>query len=147
MKHTRILKAVALALVASAVACVDIDEKLITGVSSQYYATPDGLNSALIASYAQLRNFYGKEQLLSLTQVGTDTWQSGDQSGSNNLNFDAYNGQLNSQAAELANTWNPAYQVINTLNAALDRGPNTPGLTAATKNRLLGEAHFLRALE
>ena len=46
MKHTRILQAVALALVASAVACVDIDEKLITGVSSQYYATPDGLNSA-----------------------------------------------------------------------------------------------------
>jgi len=147
MKHTRILQAVALALVATAVSCVSIDEKLITGVSSQYYATPDGLNSALISSYAQLRNFYGKEQLLSLTQVGTDTWQSGDQLGSNNKSFDAYDGQLNSQAPELANTWNPAYQMINTLNAALDRGPNTPGLTQATKNRLLGEAHFLRAFE
>src|SRR4051812_32111350 len=104
MKHMRILQAVALALVATAVSCVSIDEQLVTGVSSQYYATPDGLNSALISSYAQLRGFYGKEQLLSITQVGTDTWQSGDQSGSNNLNFDAYNGQLNSQAGELANT-------------------------------------------
>jgi hypothetical protein len=147
MKHMRILQAVALALVATAVSCVSIDEKLVTGVSSQYYSTPDGLNSAVVSAYAQLRGFYGKEQLLSLTQVGTDTWQAGDQSGSNNQHFDAYDGTLNSQAPELANTWNPAYVMINTLNAALDRGPNTPGLTAATKNRLLGEAHFLRALE
>jgi starch-binding outer membrane protein, SusD/RagB family len=136
-----------LAVLASFAGCVSLDEKLITGVSSQYYSTPDGLNSALISSYAQLRGFYGKEQLLSLTQVGTDTWQAGDQLGSNNTNFDAYNGQLNSQAGELANTWNPAYQMINTLNAALDRGPNTAGIPAATKNALLGEAHFLRALE
>ena len=136
-----------LAVLASFAGCVSLDEKLITGVSSQYYSTPDGLNSALVSSYAQLRGFYGKEQLLSLTQVGTDTWQAGDQLGSNNINFDAYNGQLNSQAGELANTWNPAYQMINTLNAALDRGPNTAGIPAATKNALLGEAHFLRALE
>jgi hypothetical protein len=143
-----IVPVVSLAVLAAGFAgCVSLDEKLITGVSSQYYATPDGLNSALVSSYAQLRGFYGKEQLLSLTQVGTDTWQSGDQQGSNNINFDAYNGQLNSQAGELANTWNPAYQMINTLNAALDRGPGTPGITPAVKAGLLGEAHFLRALE
>jgi starch-binding outer membrane protein, SusD/RagB family len=138
---------VMLAILAGVPSCVNLDEKLITGVSSQYYSTPDGLNSALVSSYAQLRGFYGKEQLLSLTQVGTDTWMAGDQLGSNNINFDAYNGVLNSQAAELANTWNPAYQMINTLNAALDRGPNTSGIATATKNTLLGEAHFLRALE
>src|SRR6476469_6358688 len=116
MKHTRILQAVALALVASAVACVSLDEKLVTGVSSQYYATPDGLNSALVSSYAQLRGFYGKEQLLSVTQVGTDTWQAADQDGSDNKRFDWYDGNFNSQLAELTNTWNPAYVMINTLN-------------------------------
>ncbi|MEP6618398.1 MAG: RagB/SusD family nutrient uptake outer membrane protein [bacterium] len=143
-----ILPAVTVALLGAGVSsCVNLDEKLVTGVSSQYYATPDGLNSAIISSYAQLRGYYGKEQELSLTQVGTDTWMSGDQSGSNNTHFDAYDGQLNSQAAELQNTWNPAYQMINTLNAALDRGPNTPGITTTTKNTLLGEAHFLRAME
>jgi hypothetical protein len=142
-----LLPAVTLAILVGAPSCVGLDETLVTGVSSQYYSTPDGLNSALISSYAQLRGFYGKEQLLSLTQVGTDTWMAGDQLGSNNINFDAYNGILNSQAAELANTWNPAYQMINTLNAALDRGPNTPGIASATRNSLLGEAHFLRALE
>ena len=82
---------VTLAVLSSLAACVNRDEKLVTGVSSQYYSTPDGLNSAVISGYAQLRGFYGKEQLLSMTQVGTDTWQSGDQSGSNNINFDAYN--------------------------------------------------------
>src|SRR5215467_5113199 len=129
-----------------AAGCTSLDEKLITGVSSQYYSTPDGLNSAVIASYAQLRGYYGREQLLSLTQVGTDTWMAADQSGSNNKDFDGYGGGLNSTVAPLANTWNPAYQAINTLNAALDRGPATQGLSAAVKNSLLGEAHFLRAL-
>ena len=118
---TRILlSTVTLGLAAgAAVGCVDLDEKLITGVSSQYYSSPDGLNSAVIASYSQLRGFYGREQLLSLTQVGTDTWMAADQSGSNNKNFDSYDGGLNSQVAPLANTWNPAYQAINTLNAAI----------------------------
>ncbi len=69
-----------------------------------------------------------------------------DQSGSNNKDFDSYDGGLNSTVAPLANTWNPAYQAINTLNAALDRGPDAHGISAALKSSLLGEAHFLRAL-
>jgi hypothetical protein len=115
-------------------------------VSSEYYATPDGLNAAVVASYGQLRSFYGREQLLSLTQVGTDTWMAADQSGSNNKDFDSYGGGLNSTVAPLANTWNPAYQAINTLNAALERGPNTQGIAPSVKKTLLAEAHFLRAL-
>ena len=142
-----LLSTVALGLAGVGISgCVNLDEKLVTGVSSQYYATPDGLSSAVIASYAQLRGFYGREQLMSLTQVGTDTWMAADQSGSNNKDFDSYDGGMNSTVAPLANTWNPAYQAINTLNAALDRGPNTSGIPAATKQRLLAEAHFLRAL-
>jgi hypothetical protein len=138
---------VTLGLLVGAAACLDLDEQLITGVSSQYYSTPDGLNSALIASYSQLRSFWGREQLISLAQAGTDTWSDADQAGSNNREFGSYSGGLNSSVAPLANTWNPAYQMINTLNAALERGPNTQGIPAATKNRLLGEAHFLRAFE
>ena len=141
-----LLSTVTLGLVAGFAGCTSLDEKLVTGVSSQYYSTPDGLNSAVIASYSQLRGYYGREQLLSLQQVGTDTWMAADQAGSNNKEFDSYSGGLNSTVAPLANTWNPAYQAINTLNAALDRGPNTTGISAAVKNSLLGEAHFLRAL-
>jgi starch-binding outer membrane protein, SusD/RagB family len=142
-----ILGTVSLGLVAGFAGCVKLDENLITGVSSQYYSTPDGLNSAVIASYSQLRSFFGREQLMSLTQVGTDTWMAADQSGSNNKDFDNYGGGLNSTVAPLANTWNPAYQMINTLNAALDRGPNTAGISPTVKKTLLGEAHFLRAFE
>ncbi len=134
-------------VLAAVAGCVDLDEKLITGVSSEYYSTPDGLNSAVIASYSQLRSYYGREQIISLTQAGTDTWSDADQSASNNRDFGSYSGGLNSSVAPLANTWNPAYQMINTLNAALDRGPSTTGIPATTKNALLGEAHFLRAFE
>ena len=141
-----LLSTVTLGLLVGAASCMNLDEKLITGVSSQYYATPDGLNSAVTASYSQLRGFYGREQLMSLTQVGTDTWMAADQAGSNNKEFDAYNGGFNSTVAPLANTWNPAYQAINTLNAALDRGPSTTGISPTVKATLLAEAHFLRAL-
>ena len=51
MKRT-ILSTVSLGLVAAFAGCVNLDEKLITGVSSEYYSTPDGLNSAVIASYS-----------------------------------------------------------------------------------------------
>ncbi len=146
MKRT-LLPLVTLGLAAGLAGCVNLDENLITGVSSQYYSTPDGLNSAVVASYAQLRSFWGREQLISLAQAGTDTWSDADQAGSNNREFGSYSAGLNSSVAPLANTWNPAYQMINTLNAALDRGPNTQGIPAAIKNRLLGEAHFLRAFE
>ncbi len=146
MKRT-VLCTAALGLVAGIVGCVDLQEKLITGVSSEYYSTPDGLNSAVIASYSQLRSYYGREQLISLAQAGTDTWSDADQSGSNNREFGGYTGGLNASVAPLANTWNPAYQMINTLNAALDRGPSTTGIPQTTKNTLLGEAHFLRAFE
>lgn len=141
-----LLCTVTLGLVGGFAACVSLDETLITGVSSQYYATPAGLNSAVVASYAQLRDFYGREQQMSLTQVGTDTWMAADQSGSNNKDFDSYGGGLNSTVSPLANLWNPSYQAINTLNSALDRGPNTQGIPASTKATLLAEAHFLRAL-
>ena len=140
-----LLFTVTLGLMVAATGCTNLDEKLITGVSSQYYSTPDGLNSAIIAAYSQLRGYYGREQLLSLQQVGTDTWMAADQSGSNNKDFDSYGGGLNSTVAPLANTWNPAYQNINTLNAALDRGPSATGIAPSIKNSLLGEAHFLRA--
>ncbi len=141
-----LLPAVTLGLLAGLANCVSLDEKLITGVSSQYYATPAGLNSAIVASYAQLRDFYGREQQMSLTEVGTDTWMAADQAGSNNKEFDSYSGGLNSTVSPLANLWNPMYVSINTLNSALDRGPNLTGVPAATKLGLLAEAHFLRAL-
>ena len=146
MKRT-ILASVSMGIAVLIGGCMNLDEKLITGVSSEYYSTPDGLNSAVVASYSQLRSYYGREQLISLAQAGTDTWSDGDQAGSNNREFGAYNAGLNSTVAPLANTWNPAYQMINTLNAALDRGPDLQGVPSATKNRLLGEAHFLRAFE
>lgn len=143
-----ILRAVSMGLVGLAgAACIDLDEELITGVSSEYYSTPDGLNAAVNASYAQLRSFYGREQMISLFQAGTDTWSDADQAGSNNREFGAYNAGLNSSVAPLANTWNPAYQMINTLNAALDRGPLVQGVPASTKAKLLGEARFLRAYQ
>jgi hypothetical protein len=147
----KLLSAVMIGLGLSAVSCVSLDEKLITGISSQYYSTPDGLSAAVTASYSQLRNYYGREQMIKLALAGTDTWQAGDQATTDGVgsqqDFDKYNGNVVSSAASLANTWNPAYQMINTLNSALDRGPNTSGIPAATKATLLGEAHFLRALE
>ena len=87
-----------------------------------------------------------EEAMRRIERIVLKEWMAADQSGSNNKDFDSYGGGLNSTVAPLANTWNPAYQAINTLNAALERGPNTQGIAPSVKKTLLAEAHFLRAL-
>ena len=103
-----ILPTVTLALAVTAASCTSLDEKLITGVSSQYYSTPDGLNSAVIASYAQLR--YLSAGAAHVAHAGRHRHLDGRRPGRHQgtMKFiDNYAGNLNSNAGELANTWNP----------------------------------------
>ncbi|MES2179868.1 MAG: RagB/SusD family nutrient uptake outer membrane protein [Gemmatimonadota bacterium] len=150
MKQQLLSAAIVAAVIGGAVACISLDENLITGVSAAYYATPDGLPSALNAAYGQLRGLYGQEYHVQLEFVGTDMWNNADQAttGSNpgtNKDFDQYNAVVSSTSGSFASLWNASYSMINSLNTAIDRGTATTGIPQAQKDRLLAEAHFLRA--
>src|SRR5471032_650207 len=143
-------KLVALSLLAWAGGCISLDEPLVSKVTSQYYATAQGLTAASNALYSGLRGHWGREESMAISQLGTDTWFNGDQVAAGGAQawsyLNDYSVQLNSADARLQATWNNFYQQINIANAVLDRGPNTTNVTTAIKNSRLVEALFFRAL-
>ncbi len=134
----------ALAVVVGAAACVDLEEKLVGVLTTDYYSTPAGVDAAVNATYASLRNFWGREESEALTQMGTDMWTNGDQGGYKYLNF--YDAGLSSQAGWFAYPWQAFYQGINTANAVLDRADSITGVDPAVKRSRIAEVRFIRGL-
>src|SRR5881396_50712 len=79
MKNLRFM-AWGLALAALA-ACVNLDEQLVGTVTTTYFTTPAGLEAAVDGDYAQLRDFFGREESFAVTEFGTDLTTNGDQGG------------------------------------------------------------------
>lgn len=148
----RFLRAgLALALVAGAAGCVDLNEKLVSSLGANYATTQQGLTDLTNGIYAGVRGFNGGDTWYAMEQMGVDTWTAADQvsaGGAQNwVYLDNYNTQYNTLAAFINGQWGSAYQIIARANVVLDNGPNTAvggGLTQATKDSRLGEAHFLR---
>src|SRR5437763_16016443 len=67
---------------ATLTACVDLDEQLVGTVTTTYFSTPAGLAAAVDGDYAQLRDFFGREESFALTAIGTDLTSNGDQGAS-----------------------------------------------------------------
>lgn len=125
--------------------CVDLDEELVSGVSSTFYETATGLEAAVNAAYSELRTFFGREQSLNLAQMGTDTWSHGDQGGFKYIN--QYGVALNaSDNTNVLNPWATFYRGINNTNAIVERAAAVTGMDPELRDRRIGEARFLRAL-
>ena len=133
-----------LAVVAWSAACVDLEEKLVGVLTTDYYSTAAGVDAAVNASYSSLRNYWGREQSMALAQMGTDTWTNGDQGGYKYINF--YDAGLNASSGWFQYPWNSFYQGINTTNAVIDRADSITGVDPATKRSRIAEAHFIRGL-
>lgn len=54
--------------------------------------------------------------------------------------------QLQADNTAVTNVWIAIYDAVARVNLILQKVPDVPGLTAAQKNQILGEARFLRAL-
>src|SRR6266699_3744731 len=68
---------------AALTACVNLDEQLVGTVTTTYFTTPAGLEAAVDGDYAQLRDFFGREESFAVTEFGTDLTTNGGQGGSN----------------------------------------------------------------
>jgi len=140
------------ALAAGAVACND--DKFLTeqpydfvGPGNFYKNSADAI-AAVNAVYATFINstgdgYYGRNFPM-LVEFPTEAVTSGRLGGTNERSLpDNY--AMTPSHAYLATVWLSAYQAINRANAVLD---NVPGIDMADtlKQRVLGEAKFLRAL-
>src|ERR671925_210737 len=150
---TRLMNAgSAVVLLAGAAACVDLDEKLVSSLGSNYASTPQGLTDLTNGIYAAVRGFNGGDSYYAMQQMGVDTWTAADQVAAGGAQpwvyLDTYDAQYNSLSAFLNPQWQAGYTIIARANVVLDNGPSTPiggVLTQAIKDSRLGEAHFLRA--
>ncbi len=124
--------------------CKDLlDEKVVSGVTSEYYSTRAGFEDAVKASYAPLRSFYATELGMSLTVFGTDTYTNGADGSWKFLN--TYTNQFDARTGLVTGLWNNMYLAINTCNTVVDRANAVKGLDETLKNRRVAEARFLRA--
>ena len=120
-----------------------LDEQLVSQVGTEYISTPAGFNAAVQATYASLREYYGRESAMTMTVFGTDTYTMGADGSFKYVN--QYTPQLDSRTPFITSIWNALYIGINTANAVVDQAPNVAGLDAAVKKRRVAEVKFLRA--
>ncbi|MBD2699404.1 RagB/SusD family nutrient uptake outer membrane protein [Spirosoma sp. BT702] len=131
------------ALMLSGQACKDIlDEKVISLIGNDYINTPKGFEDASKAAYSSMRNFYGSERGLTMTEYGTDIYQAGADGSYKGFHF--YDTQMNSFVDIIQQMWEEIYKGINTTNAVIERAPAASVSDAIRKLRV-AEMKFLRA--
>ncbi|GAB3499242.1 hypothetical protein GCM10027341_22110 [Spirosoma knui] len=131
------------ALLLSGQACKDVlDEKVIALIGNDYINTPKGFEDASKAAYSSLRNFYGSERGLTMTEYGTDIYQAGADGSYKGFHF--YDTQMNSFVDIVQQMWEELYKGINTTNAVIERAPAATVSEAIRKLRV-AEMKFLRA--
>ncbi len=112
-----------------------------------YYTTPDHAEAALAAVYAQTRFINGGAGIFAnnfsmLEMVtGTAKTETGQNTDLNNLIGLSYNGDN----VFVGNWWNGPYSLIAQANLVIQKVPAITPMDEAQKNRILGEAKFLRA--
>ena len=129
------------------VGCADLTEDMVTDtVADDQFATPEGLDEALVGAYQPLRGFYGREPGLLMTLFGTDLFKEGQ---SYNPEWDSYGGGLNPSSQQEPQgqdlVWDRFYRGINNANTVIDRAAEIDNMSAEEKDRRVAEARFLRA--
>jgi hypothetical protein len=148
MRHIELKKSFTVlcvsAMLLAGQSCKDVlDEKVISSIGDDYLNTTAGFNSTVNAAYSSLRNFYGTERGLSMTEYGTDLYSAGADGSYKGFHF--YDSQLIGTVVIIQELWDELYKGINTCNALIDRAPNITGVTDAIKTQRIAEIKFLRA--
>ncbi|RYU97483.1 RagB/SusD family nutrient uptake outer membrane protein [Emticicia agri] len=137
------------AMLFSAVGCSDfLKENAPSNLTpTSFYTIPDHAEAAIAATYADMRIIFDGAGIFSSTwqlleaPTGTSTTETAQNSDLNNLYGLVYDG--NTQ--HVINYWNGLYKVVAQANQVLEKVPPITPMDAAQKNKILGEAKFLRA--
>lgn len=120
---------------------------------NNFYANATDALAATNAAYASfvtlpapLSNdgYYGRNFMM-VAEYPTEAVTNRLSAGNERSLFDNYNPVMNSAHPYLVTIWQSAYAGINRANAVIERVPTVP-MDTTLRNRLVGEAKFLRAL-
>lgn len=108
------------------------------------FSTENGINALVNSAYVNFASqFYGREDILMLTEGGTDLWINIANSGYGRQ-MTKYE-ELVATTGQIRNTWNRLYEIVNYCNAGLERIVEVPFTNEEEKNARIGELSFLRA--
>ena len=136
--------AAALLCTAAFSACkFDITEYNPSGITADnVFASPEGFETLVNASYSYTRWWYGKEDGYSISEMGTDLWMGGN--GDTHPTLTSYQ-NLGPTEAGVDLLWEKLYTAINLVNAGINRIDGAKYTDATRKKTRLGELRFLRA--
>lgn len=120
-----------------------LEESPKTVFTIEYLKTPAGLQSGAFALYSGMRYLYGPIGAILTTNSGTDEWTLGDQGVNSGQGLGAYT--LNSTQGDILTPWNRSFNNINLANGIIQFAPDIQ-MDATTKNTIVAEAHFFRAM-
>lgn len=145
-KQNFIIISLIVGVICAFTSCADyLKEEVISDVGYSYYNTAQGIEAGVGAAYASLRWAYSGENLHAIQQLGTDTYQEG-QEGSWNPALNRYENSLNPQLDLLYQFWENYYKGVSRTNAVLKSIPNVADMSDALKKTRTGEIRFLRGL-
>jgi hypothetical protein len=124
--------------------CRKLDEYNPSGSTAEaIWSTPEGMLTLVNATYSDLRNFYGKEDAVLMTEGGTDIWFNADKANYVNQ-FTRYEA-LTPSLGTNRNAFATFYKGLNLANAGINRIKDVVYTNAAEKNMREGEMRFNRA--
>ena len=154
MKNKIILGAMALATMFGTTSCGDDFLKEDAGhkVTDALLETPDGAIAMAAGLYANIRWHFGYEWAYGITLYGCDQFTNGADLTSepwntydnrlNPLDCTKANGAANNNCPPVSGLWNQMYYGISTANLVIDKAQKVAD--EDSRNKALGEAHFLR---
>ena len=119
-----------------------LDEYNPSGLTAEaVFTTPDGFEALVNAAYSYQRWWYGKEEGMNMSEMGTDLWMSA--AGDVWPDLSQYVNLQGTNAA-IRDEWTALYGAINLCNAGINK-INQAGLAPARKVQREAELKFLRA--
>ncbi len=95
-----------------------IKEELVTTLTEDYYKTDAGLEDLVKSAYAPLQWKFTGEQSYAMYNFGVDEFRAGDQF--NNIRYNAYDANLNSNDAFVNDLWTNNYAGIRRCNQGIE---------------------------
>ncbi len=154
MKNKIFISAMALATLLGTSSCGNdfLEENANHKITDALLETAEGAKAMAAGLYANLRWHFGYEWAYGITLYGTDEFTNGGDLTSepwntydsrlNPMDCTKANGAANNNCPAVSALWNEMYYGISTANLVISKAGNVAD--EDTRNKVLGEAHFLR---
>lgn len=154
MKNKIFISAMALATLLGTSSCGNdfLEENANHKITDALLETAEGAKAMAAGLYANLRWHFGYEWAYGITLYGTDEFTNGADLTSepwntydsrlNPMDCTKANGAANNNCPAVSALWNEMYYGISTANLVISKAGNVAD--EDTRNKVLGEAHFLR---